>query len=220
MIHAKRRKTKKLVWLGDTGMASNADKTEETRNALIRSATEIISQKGYAKTTLEDIAKNINMTRGAFYWHFKNKQEILHEIETLYENQYLMDYGRFEILPSAYETLSRLIVHQIRDIFDDVHMSYAFIIRYRIEALSELPDLVEKQVRIDDFGIQQIAKQIERGMEGGEFRPDVDAQEAALGIFTFIVGVENVKLLHRGSNNLYQCDSFIRMGLALLDGLK
>lgn len=201
-------------------MASNAEKSEETRAALVRSATEIISKKGYAKTTLEDIVKNIGMTRGAFYWHFKGKKEIMNEIERLYEERYLKDYGKFNVLPSACETIACLVTHQINDIFDEERADYAFIIRYRIEALTELPDLVEKQARIDEFSIKQIADQIERGKEQGEFREDVDADAAALSIFTYIVGVENVYMLHSDGKKPFLRDEFIRGGLGYIDALK
>lgn len=201
-------------------MVSNADKSEETRRALIRSTSEIISRKGYSKTTLEDIAKNINMTRGAFYCHFKNKKEILQEIENLYETQYLMDYSKLELLPSAYDTLCSLITHQIKNIFNEDYISYAFIIRYRIEALSELPDLLEKQRSIDNFSVQRITEQIERGKRANEFRADINARQAALGIFTIIVGVENVKMLHMKNNDLYCYDNVINVGLNYLEALR
>ncbi len=197
-------------------MSTNSMKTEETRRALVQSAIEIISKKGYAKTTLEDIVQNIGMTRGAFYWHFKNKKEILNEIETLYENQYLRDYGKFEVLPSAYKTLENVVRHQIRGIFEDEHMTYAFIMRYRVEALTELPDFVEKQVKIDDFSICRLEEQVERGIRQGEFRSDVNPHEAALAIFTYIVGVEYVKMLHQENDEVYRYEYFVDAGLKFL----
>lgn len=201
-------------------MATNADRSEETRQALLYSAIEIIEQKGYAKTTLDDIAKNIGMTRGAFYWHFKNKKEILLEIEKQYEKNYLVDYGQFQVLPSAYETLKHLLFHQIEEIFDENYIAYSFIIRYRIEALTELPDLVDLQARIDEFSIQRIAEQVARGVENGEFREDINAYQDALGLFTFIVGVENVRMLHTHDNERFGLDHFKAAALYMLDSIK
>lgn len=201
-------------------MTTNADRSEETRQALIESAIEIIEQKGYAKTTLDDIAKNIGMTRGAFYWHFKNKKEILLEIESEYEKRYLMDYGEFPILDSAYETLKSLIFHQIKQLFDEKYIAFAFIIRYRVEALSELSDLVDRQKRLDEFCTLRIAEQVRRGIELGEFRQDIDPHHAALSLFTLIVGAENVRMLHTDDNDLYSQENFEEAATCLLDSMK
>lgn len=198
----------------------NADRSEETKQALIKSAIEIIEKKGYAKTTLDDIARNIGMTRGAFYWHFKNKKEILEEIERQYEEQYLLDYSGFEILPSAYDTLKNLVFHQIDHIFDEKYISYAFIIRYRLEALTELPDLVDKQTKIDEFSTRNIAGQVRRGIETGEFRSDISADQVAVGLFTLIVGIENVRMLHMDDNQLFLVDNFKESAVRLLDSIK
>lgn len=201
-------------------MATNAEKSEETRHAIIESAVQIISEKGYSKTALEDIVKNIGMTRGAFYWHFKNKQDLLKSIEQHYKEQYITDYGSFPVFRSAYETIRSLIVHQIDGIFDDDRIAYAFIIRYRIEALTELTDLMDEQVVIDNLGVEQITSQIERGIEQGEFRPDVDPAQAALTIFTLIVGIENIHMLHIGDEEIFSVAHFVDAAIAFLDSLK
>lgn len=43
-------------------------------------AEEVLFEKGAAATTIEQIAERANVTRGAIYWHFKNKNEILEQI--------------------------------------------------------------------------------------------------------------------------------------------
>lgn len=48
----------------------------ETRNSLITAALEQFCEKGIARTTLSDISAAAGVTRGAFYWHFKNKAEL------------------------------------------------------------------------------------------------------------------------------------------------
>ncbi len=48
----------------------------KTKKAILKSALDVIYEKGYTRATLIDIAKGINLTKGAVYWHFKNKQEL------------------------------------------------------------------------------------------------------------------------------------------------
>lgn len=44
-----------------------------TRNRILDTAVEVFNHKGVAHTSLNDIAKEAGVTRGAIYWHFANK---------------------------------------------------------------------------------------------------------------------------------------------------
>jgi len=50
---------------------------EKRKEQLIRAAFEIISKKGYSKATTDEIARKAGLTKGALYFHFGNKEEIL-----------------------------------------------------------------------------------------------------------------------------------------------
>ncbi|MGE6605200.1 TetR family transcriptional regulator [Halomonas sp. NPDC076908] len=47
-----------------------------TREALLNAAEEVFFAKGVARTSLEQIARHAGLTRGAVYWHFKNKGDL------------------------------------------------------------------------------------------------------------------------------------------------
>src|SRR5215470_8619047 len=52
------------------------DKRERTRAALIRAAAEIIGEKGWDRTSLEEVAARAGMTRGAIYGNFKHREDL------------------------------------------------------------------------------------------------------------------------------------------------
>lgn len=52
----------------------------ETRNQIIDAAIARFSEYGVSATSLADIATAAGVTRGAIYWHFKNKTDLLNEI--------------------------------------------------------------------------------------------------------------------------------------------
>ncbi|WDB74727.1 acrEF/envCD operon transcriptional regulator [Escherichia albertii] len=52
----------------------------KTRQELIETAIVQFAQYGVSKTTLNDIADAANVTRGAIYWHFENKTQLLNEM--------------------------------------------------------------------------------------------------------------------------------------------
>lgn len=53
------------------------EEAEKTRQEILFSALDIFYEKGYSKTTFDEIAKRINLTKGAVYWHFRNKPDII-----------------------------------------------------------------------------------------------------------------------------------------------
>ena len=52
------------------------DKRERTRTALLEAARAVIHEKGYERTTIEEVAKRAGMTTGAIYGNFKNRDEL------------------------------------------------------------------------------------------------------------------------------------------------
>src|SRR4051794_19175504 len=51
---------------------------ELTKQRIIDAAKEVFLNRGVSRSTLEHIALQAGVTRGAVYWHFKNKTEIFH----------------------------------------------------------------------------------------------------------------------------------------------
>jgi len=58
----------------------------ETRQHILDVAIRLFSQQGVSSTSLADIAQAAGVTRGAIYWHFKNKSELFSEIWELSES--------------------------------------------------------------------------------------------------------------------------------------
>jgi AcrR family transcriptional regulator len=52
------------------------DKRARTRAKLLEAARELIREKGYARTTLQEVAARAGMTSGAIYGNFKNRDEL------------------------------------------------------------------------------------------------------------------------------------------------
>jgi AcrR family transcriptional regulator len=52
------------------------DKRARTRASLLEAARELILEKGYERTTMEEVARRAGMTSGAIYGNFKNRDEL------------------------------------------------------------------------------------------------------------------------------------------------
>lgn len=53
---------------------------ELTRKRILDAARTVFLKRGVSRSTLEHIASEAQVTRGAVYWHFENKTEIFHAI--------------------------------------------------------------------------------------------------------------------------------------------
>ena len=49
---------------------------DETRTKLLDAAERVFFQKGVARASLNEIAQSAGATRGAVYWHFKDKVDV------------------------------------------------------------------------------------------------------------------------------------------------
>ncbi|EPV0625125.1 multidrug efflux transporter transcriptional repressor AcrR [Citrobacter koseri] len=66
---------------------------QETRQHILDVALRLFSRQGVSSTSLAEIAKAAGVTRGAIYWHFKNKSDLFIEIWELSES----NIGELEI---------------------------------------------------------------------------------------------------------------------------
>ena len=68
----------------------------DTKERILETALELFAQSGYLGTSMNDIAKQLGITKAALYKHYASKQEIL---DRIVERMNEMDYERAE----AYE---------------------------------------------------------------------------------------------------------------------
>ena len=58
-------------------MRRTKSEAEQTHNSILDAALTLFDEQGYTQTTLSSVARQAGVTRGAIYWHFENKDEIL-----------------------------------------------------------------------------------------------------------------------------------------------
>ncbi|MDE8339280.1 helix-turn-helix domain containing protein [Erysipelothrix rhusiopathiae] len=89
--------------------------SEQTVNDIIDVATKLFTEKGFEKTSIQDIVNGLDgLTRGAIYHHFDSKDEIMVAVirkRLPYANQYLID--RTDNRKSAYENLRDILIQAL-----------------------------------------------------------------------------------------------------------
>ena len=57
-------------------MPTQSERTEATRAALLRAARQLFGERGFAATSIEELASSAGVTRGALYHHFASKEDL------------------------------------------------------------------------------------------------------------------------------------------------
>lgn len=75
------------------------DYSESTRQALVDSAVELFTKRGYAGTSLDEVAKRARLTKGALYHHFSGKQALFEAAFDSVENTFMRKLGEIVSAP-------------------------------------------------------------------------------------------------------------------------
>ncbi|RNT31852.1 TetR family transcriptional regulator [Proteus mirabilis] len=76
--------------ISETRRRGRPRKTEntyaDTRNDLIRSGLELLTQNGFLSTGVDAIVKNASVPKGSFYYYFKSKEEYAQTVLNAYDS--------------------------------------------------------------------------------------------------------------------------------------
>jgi AcrR family transcriptional regulator len=71
-----------------------AERSEETREALIAAARALFAKRGFAAVGTEEIVRAARMTRGALYHHFANKEDLFRAVYEQVERELVEEIAR------------------------------------------------------------------------------------------------------------------------------
>ena len=123
-------------------MRKTKEDAEKTKQDLIEAGIDIFSRKLYSDVNISEIAKMAGVTRGAVYWHFKNKAELFKEIHEFVES---------EVTKTVHEAIARgnTINERTFSIFN------AILLRFKndpnLKKISKLTNLNQGVFMHDDF---------------------------------------------------------------------
>ncbi|WP_097026505.1 TetR/AcrR family transcriptional regulator [Clostridium peptidivorans] len=89
---------------------------EETVKLILDVSLKLFMEKGYEKTTIQDIVNDLGMSKGAIYHHFKSKEEIMDAISkrSFEENTYLNEIYK-DLTLNGLEKIQKILICNIAD---------------------------------------------------------------------------------------------------------
>tara|TARA_B100000614_G_C14393971_1_gene430877 strand:+ start:168 stop:797 length:630 start_codon:yes stop_codon:yes gene_type:complete len=192
----------------------------ERRNSILESAEELFFQNGYEKTRMLEIADRCELSKGALYLYFNNKEELAkavvvraHDIllELLQENASRAETGVEKI-----EAMLQALLTVYRDHYRYFYL--AFVLESHLQDYligdRKWPERVDRIDRIHSLA----AEVIRQGQRDGTIRAEVEPELAAMTAMTAAEGFMH-RLFLFGSdvcNNRYATDALIESFIKIL----
>ncbi len=166
---------------------------QETRNLIIDTAEKVFVERGVSHTTLADIAKAAGLTRGAIYWHFKNKvdlfQAMMDRIKLPMEHGDGTSCGLApDADPLGYVRTCALSV--LQQITHDEQTQRVFeICCHKVEYVDELTQLRERHIDCRADFLTQLEHGFRLAAKQGLLAEDVKPRHAAVGLHALVDGL-------------------------------
>lgn len=173
-------------------MRRTKEEAEKTKQDILFAATNLFSQKGIAKTTLDEIARQANVTRGAIYWHFKNKTEIFDSLfDSLHSPFIEMIWNELDKNhPHPLEQLQEICIKILVDLRDDKEKVALLRLFFRkCDYSGELAIYRQKHMDKKKDKYAAFAEFFERAKGMGHLPADADSDLLTLGMNVYVKGI-------------------------------
>ncbi len=162
-------------------------RSAHTRAQVLAAAAELFAERGFPHTSIADVAERVGMTKGAVYFHFRDKHDMAAEVvHELYDRwRALVDRARAAGLPP---------LGTVRTLLDDASLSFfnddVVKAGARLQAERSLadPDLPAPYVE----WIATLAALLTEARDAGELREGLEPEALAQTLVSTFFGVQHV----------------------------
>lgn len=150
---------------------------QDVRQEVLKAALRVYARSGISAATLDDIAKEAGVTKGALCWHFHSKEELLVAL--------LKHYGPHSFLSPVVESIRQdmqagvplddeTIFRRLAGAFYDAFNQQGDHTRLAILLLYTHPDIAQTLTERTIIGRKNILDYVHRRQEEGYFRREID----------------------------------------------
>jgi len=156
--------------------------SEQTRERIITAAMRLFVRKGFYATSIADLAEAVEMTKGALYHHFENKDAIFFAVIEAIRKTWREMVGRDVLKPrNALDRLGALLDSHARLI--EENEAFCLVLSGLITEMEGVnPAFLKKLQQIYADLISFIEQIVGKGKEAGQLRSDLDPKLTALAI--------------------------------------
>ena len=175
---------------------------EQTRHRIIECARTVFNHSGVNNTSLEEVAKAAHVTRGAVYWHFKNKSDLFQAVRA--------QTGRLLKLNSSStgDALQRLqsgLINALHRLESDADARATFeVMLWKCEYVGEFAAVRNDMMRGGQEFLTEVTALYTEAQKNKIVRPDLVPEIAALETFFFFTGLLKIWLTTHHSSPIHR----------------
>ena len=206
------------VYVRERSMARKTkEDAEQTKQAILNSALQTFYEKGFSRTTFDDIAKRINLTKGAVYWHFKNKADVIAEI---IKQRITNQEQSFEKVQTILELKEKIMARTLAVEKDKNVRDFLFFMIYRMEWSETVLDNVWGQIgKLCEIQDNNLYEELKYLQQIGQIKKDTDITVLRDILICFLRGCIN-RYISGTKNNINLCAVVSEGFDAIMNGVK
>jgi AcrR family transcriptional regulator len=209
-------KSHKIAQKARKGAQLRSRRALQTADEILRAGLTVFSRKGFAAATMDDIASEIQSTRGLLYYHFKTKEEILEAILSKSNLTAGFDGMVAELGRMRARDALRLLIEGGLAFMENNRELVRFLHVHALLSTSEAQLLYQKVLKRFYDGVASLIEKLKRC---GEVRKEVAPDDAAqaivdLIISSFVQGQVFGPSVNRGPSYRQQLIEILLQGIA------
>lgn len=163
-----------------------------TRDRILDAAEHVFQRHGVSQTSLHDIAQAAGVTRGAIYWHFRDKADLFNAMmqrATLPMEEAALSTDS-PATDDPIEHLRRSFVDALNKTVNDPQVRRVFeIATHKVEYVGELQAVRERHLQTRNECLAHVQRGLLQAMRRGQLSARLPARAAALGLHALIDGL-------------------------------
>lgn len=185
--------------------------TERTRRRILNAALDLFIEKGYERMTFEDVGRRIGLSKGAVFWHFKTKTDLLVSLVDAVAERREREEGRsFRTPASAGELVDDLVRAASATVAGRKSRKF-FIMMNRLDWISPKMKAARRLLAQKEASIfAVIARSVDHLKALGEVREDAETRGVALVAGSVWLGLLKARLCGASAP---EAERALRMGL-------
>lgn len=163
-----------------------------TRDQLLDAAQNVFFERGVAHTSLAEVAQAAGLTRGAVYWHFENKADLL---AALCERCSLPLQQSTAKIRAAYpnDVLARIrerACSVLRSVVEDESTRKIMtILLLKCEYVDEISAASNRLIERREHCLEQMVDEFRDAVAAGQIPAHVPPRQAAIGLMSLVDGL-------------------------------
>lgn len=185
-------------------MRKTKEEAQETRRAILQSALDTFCEKGYSKTTFDEIAKRINLTKGAVYWHFRNKPDVVAALINNYMEDHVSEMEKKLPEMKTFDDILNFFLYSLDHAFkDENNHKINFFLVCQMEWSEAIIAKIKPQVeRKADYCLNKIKQALSNLQRQGQIAANTDIIRLTSILMNVWTGTLDAYLSRRNKYNV------------------